>query len=161
MAERAINQKKAQFLSNIAPVSATLDEIVRDKLECGKFPLTKTGWVKVVAMLVCLAALALFLAQTWDVCLDKPDWYDILFPVCVGLNFVVELLLYMIFSCGATVKYPGKWVKADIILNFIFSLIGIIGSVVTIATTVKCTENVSFHKIPGVRIGRNCRKKNS
>jgi uncharacterized membrane protein len=37
----------------------------------------------------------------------------------------------------------------DIILNFIFSLIGIIGSVVTIATTVKCTENVSFHKIPG------------
>uniref|UniRef100_A0A8J6L6B3 Poly [ADP-ribose] polymerase n=1 Tax=Tenebrio molitor TaxID=7067 RepID=A0A8J6L6B3_TENMO len=149
MAERAINQKKAQFLSNIAPVSATLDEIVRDKLECGKFPLTKTGWVKVVAMLVCLAALALFLAQTWDVCLDKPDWYDILFPVCVGLNFVVELLLYMIFSCGATVKYPGKWVKADIILNFIFSLIGIIGSVVTIATTVKCTENVSFHKIPG------------
>ncbi|KAH0807868.1 hypothetical protein GEV33_014922 [Tenebrio molitor] len=100
-------------------------------------------------MLVCLAALALFLAQTWDVCLDKPDWYDILFPVCVGLNFVVELLLYMIFSCGATVKYPGKWVKADIILNFIFSLIGIIGSVVTIATTVKCTENVSFHKIPG------------
>jgi hypothetical protein len=129
MAERAINQKKAQFLSNIAPVSATLDEIVRDKLECGKFPLTKTGWVKIVAMvsfpesyprkfsnarfqLVCLAALALFLAQTWDVCLDKPDWYDILFPVCVGLNFVVELLFYMIFSCGATVNYPGKWVKA-------------------------------------------------
>ena len=49
MAERAINQKKAQFLNSFSPVTVSFDELVREKLECGKFPLTKTAWIKVVA----------------------------------------------------------------------------------------------------------------
>lgn len=54
MTERAINQKKSHqsFLAAFAPVSASLDELVKDKLMCGQFPLTKTGWVKVVAMVI-------------------------------------------------------------------------------------------------------------
>ncbi|EFA06930.2 uncharacterized protein LOC103313667 [Tribolium castaneum] len=149
MAERAINQKKAQFLNTFAPKSASFDELVRDKLEPGKFLLTKTGWTKILAIIVCLAALALFLAQSWDQCYDRPDWFTTVFPVCVGCNVGVQFLFYLMFSCGGTVKYPGKWVTADIILNLIFSLVGIIGSVMTVSTTIECRENPTMHKVPG------------
>ncbi|KAJ3647604.1 hypothetical protein Zmor_019474 [Zophobas morio] len=149
MAERAINQKKAQFLNSFSPVTVSFDELVREKLECGKFPLTKTAWIKVVATIVSLAGIALFLAQAWDVCVDKPDWYDIVFPACVGCNIVVQLGLYLIFSCGGTVSQPGKWVTADIVLNLIFAVVGIVGSIMTTATKVTCKENVSMHQIPG------------
>lgn len=52
MAERAISQKKAQnqFLNTFAPVTVTLDELVRDKLKTGQFLSTKTGWIKAMAI---------------------------------------------------------------------------------------------------------------
>ncbi|XP_044264721.1 uncharacterized protein LOC123011384 [Tribolium madens] len=149
MAERAISQKKPQFLNTFAPKKTSLDELVRDKLEPGKFLLTKTGWTKTMAMIVCLAALALFLPQSWDQCFDKPDWFTVVFPICVGCNIVVQFLFYLMFSCGCTVKSPGKWVTADIISNLIFSFVGIIGSVMTVASNVECKENPTMHKVPG------------
>ncbi|RZC32609.1 hypothetical protein BDFB_005576 [Asbolus verrucosus] len=149
MAERAINQRRAQFLKAFAPVSASLDELIREKLESGKFPLTKTGWTKIIAILVTLAGIALFYGQSWDVCENKPDWYLIVFPVCTGANIVVLLLFYMIFSFGCTVSYPGRWVTADIIANLLFGIIAIIGSVMTTLPTLKCRENVTMHAIPG------------
>ncbi|KAJ8985917.1 hypothetical protein NQ317_010674 [Molorchus minor] len=51
MTERVINRRKSQlFLTNISPVTNTYDELIKEKLEMGKFPTTKTGILKIIGM---------------------------------------------------------------------------------------------------------------
>lgn len=85
MAERAINQKsKAQFFDSFAPKSTSLDELVRDKLESGKFLLTKTGWTKIVAM---VRIYTLFLCKRLQNKVYKKLYLNLKFSDCVFSRF--------------------------------------------------------------------------
>lgn len=51
MAANAVNRRKSQlFLTSISPVTNTYDELVKEKLETGKFPTTVTGVIKIIGM---------------------------------------------------------------------------------------------------------------
>lgn len=51
MAANAVNRRKSQlFLTSISPVTNTYDELVKEKLETGKFPTTITGVIKIIGI---------------------------------------------------------------------------------------------------------------
>lgn len=51
MAERAIAHRKSQtYLNTVLPVTTTQEELVKKKLEVGKFPFTVTGIVNIAGV---------------------------------------------------------------------------------------------------------------
>ncbi|KAJ8934148.1 hypothetical protein NQ314_013558 [Rhamnusium bicolor] len=145
MAERAVQRRKSQlFLTSIAPVTNTYDELVKEKLEKGKFPTTVTGIIKIIGLLMLLFSLGFFLGQSG--CDNTPSWYPYLFPASLGASILIQFVLFFLFSLGFTVKQPGIWIYLDVVLNLAFSLNTIICSVLTLK---ECTGHGSLTKIPG------------
>ncbi|XP_074036618.1 uncharacterized protein [Leptinotarsa decemlineata] len=145
MAEQAIGRRKSHlFLNNISAVTNTYDELVRDKLEGGKFPTTITGIIQLIGVLVLLFSVSLFLGQ--HICPKTPSWYAYLFPVVVLSTLSVQIVLYLIFSIGCTVSRPGFWIYLDIGVMLFLSLVTIICSVITYK---ECNQTSIEYQIPG------------
>ncbi|KAJ8925780.1 hypothetical protein NQ315_009630 [Exocentrus adspersus] len=144
MASTSYTRRKSQlFFTSISPVTNTYDELVKEKLETGKFPTTVTGVIKIIGMLVLLFSLGFFLAQ--PTCSKTASWYPYLLPTSLGASIVVQFILFFLFSLGLAVKRPGLWIYMDLILNFILSLNTIVCSVITLN---QCSEQ-GLTKIPG------------
>lgn len=45
-----IRRNTQAFINNISPITQSHDELVKENLEIGKFPLTKTAIIKLVSM---------------------------------------------------------------------------------------------------------------
>ncbi|XP_018577597.1 uncharacterized protein LOC108915922 [Anoplophora glabripennis] len=145
MAASAVLRRKSQlFLTSISPVTNTYDELVKEKLETGKFPTTMTGVIKIIGMLVLIFTLGFFLGQ--PTCKYTSSWYPYLFPSSLGASIAIQFVLFFIFSLGLTVKRPGLWIYTDVALNLAFSINTMICSVVTMK---QCSEQGSLTKIPG------------
>ncbi|KAJ8947263.1 hypothetical protein NQ318_014159 [Aromia moschata] len=139
-----VHRRKSQlFLTSISPVTNTYDELVKEKLESGKFPTTKTGIIKIIGMFCCLA---------WRFFLDNRyvktprQWYPYLFPISLGVTIFTQFVLFFIFAWGLTVKRPGLWIHLDVLLILLFSLNTIVSSVITLK---ECSDQGSLTKIPG------------
>lgn len=52
MAGAAIRRNTQLLFNAIAPVTKTYDEIIKEKLEMGKFPTTATGIFKITGMVI-------------------------------------------------------------------------------------------------------------
>ncbi|XP_076257713.1 uncharacterized protein LOC143194861 [Rhynchophorus ferrugineus] len=136
MAEQAVNRRKSQlFLTNISPVSNTYDELVRKKLKKGKFPQTKTGIIKMIAMSFQFSSLISWLIITQQC----SDWlFAYIYLICTAMGFICQFLLFMLFSFGRTVKDPGIWIRRDIIVNILASVFIILTAVLLLN---KCSNN--------------------
>nr|CAI5848603.1 unnamed protein product [Callosobruchus analis] len=116
MTEEAILRRKSQlFLNNLSPVKNTYEDFVRKKLKPGKFLTTKTGVLKLAAMLSLLFSVAFFVAQKR--CEDTSSWYPYLLPISLGVALILQFVLYCIFSVGGAVKQPGFWIYMVSIYN--------------------------------------------
>ncbi|XP_019764519.1 uncharacterized protein LOC109540531 isoform X2 [Dendroctonus ponderosae] len=109
MVDAAIMRRKSQmFLTNISPVYDTHDEVIRKKLKRGKFPPTKTGIIKMISLSLQIGSIA-----GWAVldknCDNLGISYSNLGSTCMG--FAIQLLLFLWFSFGKTVKDPGFWIN--------------------------------------------------
>ncbi|ENN74689.1 hypothetical protein YQE_08806, partial [Dendroctonus ponderosae] len=130
MVDAAIMRRKSQmFLTNISPVYDTHDEVIRKKLKRGKFPPTKTGIIKMISLSLQIGSIA-----GWAVldknCDNLGISYSNLGSTCMG--FAIQLLLFLWFSFGKTVKDPGFWINLDIAVNMVISLVTILTSIISI-----------------------------
>lgn len=50
MAERAIHRKSQLIFHSVLPVKDTHEELIKKKLETGKFPFTITGVIKILGI---------------------------------------------------------------------------------------------------------------
>ncbi|KAK9877526.1 hypothetical protein WA026_018633 [Henosepilachna vigintioctopunctata] len=130
-------QPRKSLYMRIAPIIHTYDEVIKNKLETGKFPFTVTGIIKVLGMLFLIASFALFIAT--PTCENTSSWYPYLFPISIGICLGFILVFYVIFSSGATTERPAVWVKVDIGVNLCLAIIGICSSV---ASLIDCGKGV-------------------
>nr|CAI5848604.1 unnamed protein product [Callosobruchus analis] len=146
MTEEAILRRKSQlFLNNLSPVKNTYEDFVRKKLKPGKFLTTKTGVLKLAAMLSLLFSVAFFVAQKR--CEDTSSWYPYLLPISLGVALILQFVLYCIFSVGGAVKQPGFWIYMDITVILLCSVCSLITSILTYAD---CASTSVLHKVPGI-----------
>ncbi|CAG9766281.1 unnamed protein product [Ceutorhynchus assimilis] len=140
MSESAINRRKSQlFLTQISPVYDTHDEVVRKKLKRGKFPLTKTGIIRMISLCLYLGS-----TLTWILLNQQCDNSNISYAniSCIGIAFAGGLILFLLFSLGLSVKDPGSWIQSDIIFNLIISLAVIVVSILALKN---CREAGTKH----------------
>ncbi|XP_045481177.1 uncharacterized protein LOC123685497 [Harmonia axyridis] len=117
------SEPRKSLYMRIAPIIETYDEVIKNKLESGKFPFTRPGIIKLGAMVCLIASLGLFFGTS--LCDETSSWYPYLLPSSVTAASTVLLILYIIFASGCTIRNPTVWVKIDIILNLSLSIIGI------------------------------------
>ncbi|XP_030763453.1 uncharacterized protein LOC115888024 [Sitophilus oryzae] len=138
MAEAGIRRKTQLLLQTISPVYNTYDELVKKKLKRGKFPQTKTGIIKMVGMSLEFSSLA-----SWIVITPQCNNWTIayVFLVSDSIGFLGQLILFLLFSLGLTIKNPGRWISADVGFNFFVSLLTIIDAILTLKM---CVNNKSL-----------------
>ncbi|KAL3288362.1 hypothetical protein HHI36_002810 [Cryptolaemus montrouzieri] len=126
--EEAAQPRKSLYM-RLAPIVDTYDEVVKNKLETGKFPFTWAGIIKTIGMLCLIASIGLFFAT--PLCEDTSTWYPYLFPSSLSISITTMLILYIIFSSGYTTKNPSVWVNFDIGINLISAFVSIFSSIAT------------------------------
>ncbi|XP_044745738.1 uncharacterized protein LOC123307476 [Coccinella septempunctata] len=122
-----VHARKSLYM-RIAPVVDTYDDVIKNKLQSGKFPFTRPGVIKVVAMLCLIASLGLFLGTS--LCDETSKWYPFFLPSVETCAIATLSVLYVIFASGCTTNHPAFWVKLDITLNLFLAVVGIV-SIVT------------------------------
>ncbi|XP_017778893.1 PREDICTED: uncharacterized protein LOC108564377 [Nicrophorus vespilloides] len=136
-------RKSLAFLQSVIAVTKTHDEVVKEKFKPGKYVFTVAANIKIAAVIILLACLAITISS--DYCVENVI-YRYLIGIVSGLTLIIVFCLYVIFSSGVVVQRTTTWVKIDIITNLILALLTIISCSLCMNM---CLINSTIRKVPG------------